>query len=404
MELINRTPFPAQLMDFSVPIDTASRGTTFTVLPRWTLIAKATFGIRPGGIAAAAKKHVGLAPVDTAALDGASPLLAPRYESDFVPFKPRADCLCVGRAHSPDGVVTSCEVSFGVGSYFEKKILVLGDRSCVPLEGEHVGATSPAAFMSMPVSFANAYGGQDAAANDLTAFFQRNPSGKGYAVSRDTAIGQPLPNLEDPARRLRGWRDRVEPRAFGPVGRTWQPRLGRAGTFDDAWRKQRAPLLPVDFSERYYNAAPEDQQLEQYLRGDEEVRLTNLHPAHPRVSCRLPGVRLRAIVASGAGKSGDGSSMTLRDAATNLDTLWVDADILRLVLVWRARITPQPGDARVLLVHERVGEPPLPVEIYRPVFRTLDAEAAAAERVEADVDREEPEEPAAEDEEPDNEL
>jgi hypothetical protein len=357
--------------------------------PRWSVIAKGTFKLLPSRVAVPLAKQPPLAMTDVPP-DGETALLAARYESDFVPFKPRADCLCVGTAHPPGGAAPWCVVSFGVGRYFEKKILVVGDRKWVPRGEQHVGATQPAMFKSMPLTFANAYGGQDLTANDATAFFAHNPSGKGYAVSGQTVIGRPLPNLEDPARQLRAWTERVEPRAFGPVGRTWQPRLGRAGTFGDDWQRERAPLPPVDFSDRYYNAAPDDQQVEQYLRGDEDVRLTNLHPTHNYLSCHLPGLRLRALVASD-GSEGRGE-ISLREVKVNLDTLWVDADALRLVLIWRARIDPRAGDARVLLVQEHVDDAPPSPEIYRPLLLALDSEAAEAARLEAELDREEPDE------------
>jgi hypothetical protein len=234
-------------------------------------------------------------------------------------------------------------------------------------------------------------------ANDAGALFPFNPSGKGYAVSPQTAIGQPLPNLEDPARLLLNWSERVKPRAFGPVGRTWQPRLGRAGTFDDHWQRARAPLPPADFSDRYYNAAPDDQQLEHYLRGDEEVRLTNLHPIHSTLKFRLPGWRLRAIVAGAGSHDWGAPGMPLREVKVNLDTLWVDADALQLVLVWRARIDPQPGDARVLLVQGHHNATLIPPDIFGPVLHRLDAEEAEADRIEAELDLEEPSEAEHED-------
>jgi hypothetical protein len=202
---------------------------------------------------------------------------------------------------------------------------------------------------------------------------------------------------------LQTWTDRVEPRAFGPIGRTWQPRLARAGTYDNDWLCERAPLPPADFSDRYYNAAPDDQQVEGYLRGDEEVRLTNLHPTHSYLTFFLPGLRLRAIVASAGSEDGDLSGMSLREVNVNLDTLWVDADALQLALVWRARIDPRPGDTRVLLVEEHVDNIPSSPEIYRPVLLDLDSKEAEAARLEAELDREEPDdEPPEDDEEPED--
>jgi hypothetical protein len=47
------------------------------------------------------------------------------------------------------------------------------------------------------------------------------------------------------------------------------------GTYDQRWLDEEFPLLPADFDPRFYNAAPEDQQLAAYRPG-ETVRLRGL--------------------------------------------------------------------------------------------------------------------------------
>ena len=44
--------------------------------------------------------------------------------------------------------------------------------------------------------------------------------------------------------------------AFGPVGRSWQPRIRWAGTYDQKWMDEKFPFLPEDFDERYYQCRP----------------------------------------------------------------------------------------------------------------------------------------------------
>src|SRR5262249_38916862 len=173
--------------------------------------------------------------------------------------------------------------------------------------------------------------------------------------------GLRLPNLEDPADRIRGWKDQPAPRHFGPVGRTWQPRFAHVGTHDSRWLESRAPAPPRDFDERYYNCAPEDQQIEGYLRGDEKIRVINMHPVHGDLTFRLPKLRIRCL----ADRGRDGVRR-LEDMTTNLDTLWVDMDALRVVLVWRARLDQKaaPEVRHVLVVSERLGDSPRPAETY----------------------------------------
>ena len=65
------------------------------------------------------------------------------------------------------------------------------------------------------------------------------------------AIGQPV--------KFPG--DKYDPMALGPLGRGWAQRACHAGTYDERWLKDDFPFLPKDFDERYYQAAPEDQQI-----------------------------------------------------------------------------------------------------------------------------------------------
>lgn len=99
-----------------------------------------------------------------------------------------------------------------------------------------------------------------------------------------------------------------------------------AGTYDEAWRANRHPLLPEDFDSRFWQCAPEDQIARPFLRGDEAYTLTHLHPDYPRAHGRLPGLGL-------AVRKDDGEWLRL-----NLDGVQFDwrQDAL-LLLTWRVR-------------------------------------------------------------------
>lgn len=144
---------------------------------------------------------------------------------------------------------------------------------------------------------------------------------------------------------------------LGPLDGRSKERLALMGNYDDRWLKERWPWFPGDFDWGYFNAAPRDQQIQGYLRGDEALAFENMHPEHPRFTARLPGVRPRCLVQSDTG---------LRDVDLALDTLWVDMDAARLVLVWRG-LTPvralDPEEIQtVLIAEERLDEPKLPAE------------------------------------------
>ena len=172
---------------------------------------------------------------------------------------------------------------------------------------------------------------------------------------------------------------------FGPVGRTWEPRIRKAGTYDKNWLKHRAPKLPEDFSEAFYNCAPEDQRIQGYLRGDEEVRVQNMHPEHSDFCCRLPGIRVRALLDRNVGLRNQFEEITM-----NLDTLWVDMEALQMVLVWRGRIPAAglEGQGPVLIVEEPLNSTPRPAESYRPELEKHAAEEQAAEKEVEEAEKE----------------
>ena len=119
----------------------------------------------------------------------------------------------------------------------DKTVRVTGDRVFVHT-ATGVRPTRPAPFLRLPLSWQRAYGGTDAPGGEWEA---RNPVGVGFAVDPHRLVGQPAPNFE-----YAGERGRL-PAGFGPVARHWQPRVRYAGSYDDAWSRDRDPLLPRDF-------------------------------------------------------------------------------------------------------------------------------------------------------------
>lgn len=290
---------------------------------RLTLILKGTYVMAPGTTAVPAPEP--LFPTgDEPYPDDAEGTGSLRYASDFVPRRPRADLLLVGTCHAPGGTAaTSCRVTFGVGER-RKTLRVTGDRTWREWAGAVVGASEPKPFTSMPLRYERAFGGSR---------FPLNPVGRGFDETPDEGDRRrPLPNVEDPGHLLVSPNDRPGPAGFGPLPLTWPQRLPKAGTYDDAWLKQDWPGFPPDFDEGFFNAAPADLQAAS-LAGDEELFFENLHPVHAEYRCRLPSVRPRCFVRPSSGAAA--SEADLVEIPLTLDTLWVDMDAERLVLVWR---------------------------------------------------------------------
>ena len=159
------------------------------------------------------------------------------------------------------------------------------------------------------------------------------------------------------------WRDRPAPAGLGPISPWWQPRSDHVGTYDEAWRDERHPLLPRDFDTRHWQCAPSDQIATPHLRGDEAYRLENLHPDLPVAEGRLPGVtlgvRIEATTASGSPNGGGSDASMPHDewVVCDLDGVQFDwrgePDEHRVLLTWRARF-PLPDAHGVRLTLNRV--------------------------------------------------
>lgn len=279
------------------------------------------------------------------------------------------------------------------GTLLEHRLVVHGPRAFVRggEAGEAASApsaggwrlTDPEPFASLPVRYEHAFGGElkvhagDAAADRLDAASRlsdearvKHPDGDATPIAHTTCTYNPLgagwlegwyadalevdrwpaPRIEAPGaeitaatfdRLVRGEVRAGElaellPRGLGVIAKPWQPRLARAGTFDDRWLAERWPNMPEDFDMAYWNGAHPDMQCA-YLFGGEVVELWNLVPSSaPGVTleggrhlCRftVPDVGVAARVTNTSGEKAWG--------ALAIDTLIVDLEEMRLSLVWR---------------------------------------------------------------------
>jgi len=256
---------------------------------------------------------------------------APLYEIDFAPRKPRCDVLFNGSAYAPDGKLAErVTVCLRVGPLV-KSFEVVGNR--VWQHGWlRLKASEPEPFAVMPISYNNAFGGVERTHHDppKVHWYPLNHAGVGcYKRLRGKDLdGRPLPNTEELGGPITTPYGKYRPMAFGSVGRSWQPRVKCAGTYDDNWVDNVRPFFPSDFDERYYQAAPEDQQTD-HLQGGEKVELSNLTPEGREQFC-LPRLALSIMFFSRGGEE--------MKTAPVLDTLILEPDQRRLLMVWRSTL------------------------------------------------------------------
>jgi hypothetical protein len=268
-----------------------------------------------------------------------------RLPSDISLIKPRSDVLLLGQAYAPGGQAGYyTDVSLAVGPLL-KVVRVFGDRvwqSAGP--GTYV-PSSPQPFVSLPLVWERAFGGLDQGKRGITGE-ARNPVGLGFC-SQDSSRpieGRRLPNLEDPAEPVSSWKQTPGPACFAPVSAHWQPRCSHAGTYDEAWQTGRAPYLPSDFDPRFFQLAPPGLvHPAGYLQGGELVDVRGATP-NGWLRFQLPSVRVQITYVVGGSKE---------PRPTTLDTVIVEPDANRVVLIWRAALQ---CDKRILKVERVVAE------------------------------------------------
>lgn len=243
--------------------------------------------------------------------------------------KPATDVTVSGNAFAPaGGPVSEMDVRVQVGTQ-GVALRIFGDRVWERRLGGRVRPSAPAPFVEMPLVWERAYGGVAAGTREARPTFEpRNPVGRGFEIDQEAAIGRPLPNLEDHEALLSSPSDRPRPVGVGPIARHWLPRARWAGTYDEAWRRQRAPFWPDDFDERFFCSAPAPLQVSPHLGGGEAVVLEGLHPGG-RVGFHLPTLRL-------VSSSRFIDRVERRTPA--LDGVLIDTAVRRLTLYYRAAV------------------------------------------------------------------
>ncbi|WP_460068915.1 DUF2169 family type VI secretion system accessory protein [Pseudomonas sp. S1_A06] len=325
MELVNKTRLVG---GYTTSTDKTGR--------EWlVVVAKGTYGIpdHPGHAPRLLEQQAPLIMADV--FPGEPSESAALYENDFALHKPRCDVLLNGHCHAPNGEpATEVNVALKVGTLV-KAFKVIGARIYEDSALSH-SISKPVPFTTMPITYAQAFGGVDRTHADPAKhkWYPWNPVGAGFYPAANSAQtnGLPLPNTEELERPVTAPHEHYKPMAFGPIGRAWRQRIQWAGTYDQAWLDHQFPFLPEDFDLRYFQCAPEDQQID-YPRGGEEVALLNLSDKG-RSAFRLPAnLKLAVLVVF--------HDDSTREAAAVVDTVILEPDANRLTLTWRASFAPR---------------------------------------------------------------
>lgn len=175
--------------------------------------------------------------------------------------------------------------------------------------------------------------------------------------------------------------------SLAPLGGPTAERLAASGTYDARWRATRWPWFPEDFDWSTFQAAPSDQRVAGYLKGDE---LLQLHGhAEPAVMTHLPGLRPRAFIRRARGRNG--ADQRVHEIPLMLDTVWLDADEGAFVIVWRGHGAGlRADDATMALVAvEPMDEQPAAGHSFEAEERWRASRPTDREDVEGELDGDE---------------
>ncbi len=283
--------------------------------------------------------------------------------------KPRGEVLVVGEAAAPGGApVTQMAVEFAVGPV-RKRLTVFGDRHW-EMSADGPVFTRPLPFERMPLVWERAYGGPE---------FPANPMGTGHAAHAALAEGRRvrLPNIEEPANLILDVEHSPHPAGMTYLDVMVSARQRYTGTYDDAWLKHHHPGHAVDFDWAFYNTAPADQWAPGFFTGDERIRIVGMHPDHPVINSRLPGMRVCGFV----NLERDGTRI-LTETEMRCETVVLFPGQLKGVVVYRSGCEVADIDGKdvvdTLLAYERLEEPPRSVAHYIATLKArTDPETAA---------------------------
>jgi hypothetical protein len=312
MEIKNRTPFVA---GWTTQLDKqAAEHLVMAVRGTWTFDERGRLSVmREPPPLLPADDHVGEPGVSSI-----------RYEADIGPMKVATDCALVGSAMASKGRASKVDVSFRVGTVTQRAI-VTGERRRVLWMGKWwLGPVR--SFDRVPLLWELAVGGTDTTPKNESrhSLDLRNPLGRGFRArgSKLPKRGALLPQI------LATKGGAKRPVGFGLTGGQWAHRRPFAGTYDDAWRDERCPLLPEDFDERFHSNAAPGLTTKTHLVGGEPVEVLGCTRSG-KLTFRLPkqALDVQATIAGAA-----------EPIEMKLVTVTVDTDARQLRMLWRGSL------------------------------------------------------------------
>lgn len=295
---------------------------------RLTVMVKATLGLEPDADMRVA------APIPTVVDEepfGRYRTL--RHAGDLVPRRPRVDVTLSGHGYVP----THERGSLRLAVYRRANALIDKTLQASPAAGEDHGALG-----RVPLVYELAIGGPD---------HPDNPVGVAPAAAAIRSSSSPH-----------------APVGFAPLSRSWPCRRRRLGATTTDNLDKRIPSFPGGFDWAYFQAAPDDQQLDMLAHGDWVV-LEGLSRSVPLLRSKLPALAASVVVRE--------PGQPDRKLQLTADALHLEPDDLRATLSWRGEVAIEEVTSLArLTIEAALRQPAAPLP--KPAVAAKSSGAAAA--------------------------
>ncbi len=211
----------------------------------------------------------------------------------------------------------------------EKRLNIFGERIWRRRAGVYTTFSDPQRLDSLPLTWENAYGGEN---------YNENPVGIGHRVDSDGETWR-LPQVEDATDMVGSPDNTVRPGTFLPLPVTHPTRRLLTGSIKDDYVEKYFPGYPGDFDPLYFNRTHSDQWVKEKFSDTCEFHLQNMHPTIRELSGPMPDFSVRSFLKPNGGSKAEFSEIEMKP-----DTAWFFPDAELGVLIFHGSVKTDHHD------------------------------------------------------------